>query len=1069
MKKVICLKKILTVIMAITIMISSINFSESYVEANTSGNVYQAEGYEVTFNIDSTWSGAYNTTVTIKNTGNKKIEDWHISFPLTNEITNIWNANVESYVEGIYIIGNATSNQDIEIGSSVSFGFTAKGDFVKYPQYYSLLGEVSEVKTDGYTYTYTIESDWGTGFNGNITITNKTDSVIEDWSIEFNYSNEICNIWNAVIADHSGSHYMINNATYNQNIAAESSISIGFTVQSGIPSNQIENFVLKNITINNSSSSGVATDDTSDSDEDTIDDTTDTDGDYVLDYIEDYYGSDKTKSDTDEDGLSDYDEIYIVYTDPTLPDTDGDGINDIDEDIDEDGLTNQQEYKNATDLTSADTDSDGMSDYDEIYTYTTSPITYDTDGDGAGDGWEIKQGYNALTPDTTFAVKSDGEGENVSVSVSLNLSGEQIDSLNIEEVDNSFLINSDMAGYIGSAFNFTVDGKIEAAVISFEFDESILIDKTVVPTIYYLNEETQLLEKLDTTINGNIATATVEHFSTYLLLDKTAVDKVYFADIKTPEDDSSKDSNADGISDYYTELLCSGTLTSGTGVSILYGVPYDDFQASADFDGDGLKNGEEIIVTSYGNTVYAKVCSSPRDNDTDYDGIRDDNDLEPNSNNFNGILYTKFATSHVAFTMNYRWFFSDSTKYNQNLSVLSSLLSSSIYHDNLLEISNSNLNSDVDDDIENILTYFGMNSVLSYKLSDDYSDNDISEIAIGNKTVTFNNETKTILAIVVRGTNGTIEEWSSNFDIGSTDEASKYSDWTDLDNHKGFDVAATRILKTVNKYIDDRNLDSSSLVYWVTGHSRGAAIANIIGAKLADKGEKAFTYTFASPNTTTDNYHALSYESIFNIVNKDDFVPYLPMNGWGFVRYGRTASCSIAENYEREWEKLTKILDYNPNTIGMNKDLLAITSIASDRNECYEYTCTCHGDGSNDTITITNYGISKKSREGAINKIPSNALSYCIITRYDGGLISGWNFDCCQTPEYFMQILAAIMAKEISPYRFAVELNIADRYEGAKTAMIFVSISGVEHPHYTESYYLLSKHLKHSDFIQLRG
>lgn len=58
-----------------------------------------------------------------------------------------------------------------------------------------------------------------------------------------------------------------------------------------------------------------------------------------------------------------------------------------------------------------------------------------------------------------------------------------------------------------------------------------------------------------------------------------------------------------------------------------------------------------------------------------------------------------------------------------------------------------------------------------------------------------------------------------------------------------------------------------------------------------------------------------------------------------------------------------------------------------------------------------------------------------------------------------MQLLAAFMSGEISATRFAVELNIVDRYESAKTAIIRSGIGGLAHPHYTESYYLLSKHI----------
>ncbi|HEX3078763.1 MAG TPA: lipase family protein [Lachnospiraceae bacterium] len=279
----------------------------------------------------------------------------------------------------------------------------------------------------------------------------------------------------------------------------------------------------------------------------------------------------------------------------------------------------------------------------------------------------------------------------------------------------------------------------------------------------------------------------------------------------------------------------------------------------------------------------------------------------------------------------------------------------------------------------------------------------------------------------------------------------------------GFDIASTRILKYLASY-ETSYVDSSvGKVVWVTGHSRGAALANIVGARLEDKGYDTFTYTFAAPNTTTSS-NAKDYSSIFNIVNTDDFVPCLPMTAWGFTRYGKTATVSIADNYESEWEDLTSINDYNPDTIGMQTTIDALAGVAKDRNDCYTYTCDCHGDGSDDTITIRNYGMSKSSRENAIAKIPTNALPFCKITRYSGGLFSGWDFECCQTPAYFMQILAAQMAGTINAYRFSVELDIADRYEYAKTRIISSAIGGLAHPHYQESYYVLANHIQSGNF-----
>lgn len=63
-------------------------------------------------------------------------------------------------------------------------------------------------------------------------------------------------------------------------------------------------------------------------------------------------------------------------------------------DTDHDGLTDEEEKYYGTDPSKTDTDGDGLSDYDEIKIWTTDPNNPDTDGDGYKDGDEVKNGYN---------------------------------------------------------------------------------------------------------------------------------------------------------------------------------------------------------------------------------------------------------------------------------------------------------------------------------------------------------------------------------------------------------------------------------------------------------------------------------------------------------------------------------------------------------------------------------------------------------------------------------------------------------------------------------------------------
>jgi len=65
------------------------------------------------------------------------------------------------------------------------------------------------------------------------------------------------------------------------------------------------------------------------------------------------------------------------------------------------------EYDEMIRLQQIDTDRDGLTDYEEIYIYGTSPYLADTDGDGISDYDEIMAGTDPLCPEGTVCGESE--------------------------------------------------------------------------------------------------------------------------------------------------------------------------------------------------------------------------------------------------------------------------------------------------------------------------------------------------------------------------------------------------------------------------------------------------------------------------------------------------------------------------------------------------------------------------------------------------------------------------------------------------------------------------------------
>ncbi len=96
--------------------------------------------------------------------------------------------------------------------------------------------------------------------------------------------------------------------------------------------------------------------------------------------------------DTDGDGLSDYDEVYIHLTNPLSKDSDGDKLSDAEE-INPTALLQGRLIGRPGNLSALnyDSDNDKLSDFDELYVYYTDPTSSDTDLDSLSDLFELQQ------------------------------------------------------------------------------------------------------------------------------------------------------------------------------------------------------------------------------------------------------------------------------------------------------------------------------------------------------------------------------------------------------------------------------------------------------------------------------------------------------------------------------------------------------------------------------------------------------------------------------------------------------------------------------------------------------
>ncbi len=238
------------------------------------------------------------------------------------------------------------------------------------------------------------------------------------------------------------------------------------------------------------------------------------------------------------------------------------------------------------------------------------------------------------------------------------------------------------------------------------------------------------------------------------------------------------------------------------------------------------------------------------------------------------------TTYPYAITLDESEFYTSPTDLSPSLAKASIVLSSSAYKS---------------DSVQKNLETMGFEHKAKFNYGDTYDENAVG-VAIASKKF----EEITVVAVVFRGTFA--KEWYSNFDVGKNVNTTKV--------HEGFFKASEFALKKLDMYMSNYGIDKDHCKFLVTGHSRGAAVANLFSKELVDiyTSQNVYAYTFATPNTTTsEDAHSESYAGIFNFVNPEDFIAYIPLENWGFTKYGTTITFPSAQSDPLYEEKMQKV------------------------------------------------------------------------------------------------------------------------------------------------------------------
>ena len=128
--------------------------------------------------------------------------------------------------------------------------------------------------------------------------------------------------------------------------------------------------------------------------------------------------------------------------------------------------------------------------------------------------------------------------------------------------------------------------------------------------------------------------------------------------------------------------------------------------------------------------------------------------------------------------------------------------------------------------------------------------------------------------------NNYFNEWANNFELGSTG------------NHQGFERTSMIAFNDLDNYLKNNNYNNQNTKVWITGYSRGGALANMLASEIMTskslliKEENLFVYTFEAPRAFS-KANAINFPNVHNIINSADIVQRFAPEQYGLFRAGK--------------------------------------------------------------------------------------------------------------------------------------------------------------------------------------